>query len=118
MFFIGKNIGKSAPPKEIVEPDDIKDPTNPTFSPTAITNELYNTVKGVSLFDNTDVYKKLSILSDNNLAKVLNDWDDRYFAKWNETFFEVFSKEKFMPWNKSMMNALYKRIKKLETLRK
>jgi hypothetical protein len=118
VYFIGKNIGKNTPPPEIKDPGtDFKS----SFNPTALTDSLYNDIKGYSnpLNRNMDAWNAFLALSDTDFIKVLNDWDKRYFSKWQQTLYSAFKDEKFNPFTSAnLITSLTKRFERIEALRK
>jgi hypothetical protein len=116
LWFVVKRYIKNRKPPQIDIPDDLG--SNNNYNPTAMTDALFNAIQGMSVYDNTSIYQQFNSLSDNEMALVMNDWDKRYFSKWNQTLFQAFSKEYFWFTNKTLMNSIYKRLEKLEQLRK
>lgn len=61
------------------------------WTPTAITDNLYNAIQGVFTLTGTkdDAYKAFNSLNDNQMISVYNDWQNRYADKKSYLFFPM-----------------------------
>lgn len=126
VFLIAKKA--NAKPNKIVVPEDLNTDAIDTkgnsgtgtskktsYDPTDITDRLYNEIKGWNFTYDDKLYSELMSLSNTNLVKVMNDWDKRYFKKWNETLLEAIEGEKIFGFYK---NSILSRLREMEKLRK
>ena len=132
IYFAGRSYGRKLPPK----PVDLSDlnltpggytPSN-ELSETLIkqiVDDLYNDIKGWTIQSlpfgpggrNIEVYMTLLRISDVDLMKVMNLWDQKYYSEWNQTLIEAIEKEYFFPYSK-LQNEVIARLKFMEQNRK
>lgn len=87
-YWLGKSYGKSLPPKKIPLPDDVEGERGKLSDEKIkeITDAFYEDIRGVSLFNvhNMQPYMEYLVVSNKDKVKIINDWNNRYYHKWNE----------------------------------
>ena len=134
IFFIGKSYGKNESPNEIPDQSDLNpdgygktnnsgQTSKTTFDPTFYTDDLWNSIDGVNVLGlrRSEPYINFYGLSSTNFAKVLNDWDKRYYSKNHETLYTALRNENFGYGDsvaEELKQNIRKRIIELDKLRK
>lgn len=94
IYYFGKKAGQAVAPKTVTLPGDIIGPGGNQFNPGPYTDGMYNDIYG-GLFTPRDStpYANALNLSDSQLVAVYNDWNNRYWAKDNETIIDALNGE-------------------------
>ena len=100
-YFIGRGIGKNAPPPKADLPDD----NNPGYIGSPFTSSELTTLKSLSsrIYDDisgiswsghdNDLYQECLNLSDRMATGLYNTYNDLYFNKYKQTLTEVLNSE-------------------------
>jgi len=124
IFFMGKSYGKSEPPEAIningkTDTDGylVSNLTNDSIA--YLTQRAFDDLEGVNWWfateHTTELWNEITMLSDYDLARVVNEWNKTFYRKHNEKLSEAIDNDNWAFDNSAgAVTVLNRRIKKLE----
>lgn len=127
LYFVGRASGKMLPPKPIdlskvnLTPGGYDSNAGlPDEYINELVEDLYKDIKGWTITPiqrSTGIYMTLLRISDVDLMKVLNLWDQKYYSEWKQTLLEAMEGEYYLHISK-LTDEVKLRIERLEQNRK
>ncbi len=123
IFFMGKSYGKSIPPEDI-NVDDLVDDTGYLVSTLSdsdiqfLTTRIFKDIEGVNFWFGShagELWYEISNLSDRDLTRVSNYWNNKYYKEHKETLSEAIDSDFFGSLN-SIAKSLVRRLQRIENL--